>query len=82
MKRKRKHKVPPPKYPQYPPPPTGMKGTKPPVEQRSYKGWGLGKLYERQWHLPNPSIKRAMLWTALFVLFLIAVTVLELALRG
>ena len=32
--------------------------------------------------LPNPSIKRAMLWMVLFALMLIAITILELALRG
>ena len=31
--------------------------------------------------LPQPNIKRALLLTALFVLFLIIITVLELALR-
>lgn len=83
MKRKRKRKrgdkreAPLPQWAQ----PTGMIGSKPPREQRSYKGWGWGKLYERQWHLPNPSIKRAMLWTALFALFIVIIHILEMALR-
>ncbi len=85
IKRKRKHKAPPPKYPQYPPP-TGMIGTKPPRERVSrlfrWGGSGLTVHGNGQTMMPKPSIKRAMLWTALFVFFLIAVTVLELALRG
>ena len=36
--------------------PTGVIGTKPPPEQRSYKGWGWGKLYVRSTSPPEPEI--------------------------
>ena len=68
--------------------PTGVIGTKPPPEQRSYKGWGWGKLYVRSTSPPEPEITdhktllEPLLFIALFVLFLIAITILELALRG
>jgi len=46
--------------------PTGVIGTKPPPEQRYYKG---------------KTLLEALLWTALFVFLLIAITILEIALR-
>lgn len=63
------------------PVPSGVIGSKPPQvrwspygDTRSFPGNG-------QMIVSNPSIKRAMLWTALFVLFLIIITIFELALR-
>ena len=68
------------------PQPTGVIGTKPPLERRSYKGWGLGKLFVRTSELEpeindRKTLLEPLLWTALFVIFLIALFLFELALR-
>ncbi len=84
MKRKRKHK-------REAPPPTGMKKPEPPYTERSLRSGILRQAgsygLERE-HIqtdlgppPKPDVRGALLWIALFVLFLIAVTILELALR-
>lgn len=82
-KRKRKRKAPPPKLPQHPAP-TGVKGTKPPRARVSRVGrWGGLTVHgSGQTIMPKPSIKRALLLTVLFVLFLIVITIFELALCG
>lgn len=67
--------------------PTGVIGTKPPLERRSYKGWGRGKLSIRSTSPPEPEVNASetmlepLLWIFLFVIFLIAITIFELALR-
>ena len=56
-------------------------GSKPPQVRRSPYGDTRSFPGNGQMIVSNPSIKRAMLWTALFVLFLIIITIFEIALR-
>ena len=75
-KRKRKRKAQETQWPA----PSGVIGSEPPQIRSSPYGDtsfpGNGGMI-----VSGPSIKRALQWIALFVLFLIVITVLELALR-